>query len=71
MREIAVILDGVAYHLRTPAPQAEACKWTVSDVVLKWNTSCGTSHFFGVSSMTPQDLGFKYCPYCGRAITEK
>jgi hypothetical protein len=47
----------------------ERCKWTTEgdpDITIWHETSCNES--FYTESGTYKDIGFKYCPFCGKEI---
>ena len=44
------------------------CKWTYDDDYDKWDTQCDNA--FVVYEGTPSENNFKYCPYCGKEISE-
>jgi hypothetical protein len=54
----------------TPAPQPEACRWEYDAEEDRWRTTCGEKHFIDAFDGTLAQTGFKYCPYCGKPITE-
>lgn len=47
--------------------ERETCEW-VQDLDGVWNTDC--LHAFEVTTGTPVENEFKYCPFCGKVILE-
>ena len=48
-------------------PLWSRCSWEYVDDEDHWESECGESIAFGV---TPFEYGFKFCPFCGKPITE-
>lgn len=47
----------------------QKCAWTLSDEFEpQYETTCGNA--FEFNSDGPSENSFKYCPYCGKLITE-
>ena len=48
----------------------DKCEWTYNEDGHweYWDTSCGKAFLF--SEGTPEDSGFKFCPYCGKELKE-
>lgn len=49
----------------------ENCEWSIeeNDDFNAWMTTCHNTFMFDEGS--PLDNGFAYCPYCGRALTQR
>ena len=46
---------------------ADICEWAQQDQDFNdYGTSCG--HFFTIYEDTPEENGFRYCPYCGKPL---
>lgn len=48
---------------------ARTCEWEEEAGAEYWNTECGGS--FSFFDAGPAENGFKFCPYCGGALTAK
>ena len=50
------------------------CEWTIEETGWDteiWETECGEEYEFGeYNGHAPDDVGWKFCPYCGRRIKE-
>ena len=46
------------------------CKWDSDYYNKVWSTECGKAHNFNRLSENLTDMGYRYCPYCGRMILE-
>lgn len=46
----------------------DKCVWT-EDAEGYWTTGC--DEVFSLADGSPEDSGFKYCPYCGKVIEQK
>jgi len=44
------------------------CEWSYDDIDDYYQTGCDKS--FVLTDGTLDDSGFRYCPYCGRPISE-
>jgi hypothetical protein len=50
------------------APAGEKCEWKRARAPMAdWTSSCGSAFYFD-EGHTPQDAGFKFCPFCGKEI---
>jgi hypothetical protein len=43
------------------------CEWTYNDEYERWDTEC-EDVAVDQNNESPKDFGFKFCPYCGKAI---
>ena len=50
-----------------PAPSTPCCRWTLSASDSYWDTGCG--HAFEFYDGSPPENDFRFCPYCGRALS--
>lgn len=47
----------------------KSCEWIQTDFDSNtWDSDCGNS--FDLNDGSPSDNGMKFCPYCGRPLTE-
>lgn len=70
-RAAALISLGEAMWLcrDSPSPAPDGCTWT-QNVGGYWRSGCaGGSNLVGQLD-TPSQLGVKFCPYCGKSLTE-
>lgn len=56
--------------LQEQAEREKECKWKLvdddTDIAQRYKTDCGHEFFF--EDGTPEENGFKTCPYCGRKL---
>ena len=52
--------------LRVAESVRPACAWHYDDFHSKWDTDCENGFYF--ESGSPEENGFKNCPYCGKRI---
>jgi hypothetical protein len=51
-------------------PEQSACQWRRFQTEWDFETACG--HYFQTETGTGMtDIGFLFCPFCGRKITEQ
>jgi hypothetical protein len=47
---------------------AKTCTWTEAEDG-EFNTGCGEMHHF--SEGGPEDVGFEFCPFCGKSLKQQ
>lgn len=47
----------------------ETCEWSYSETESIWESACGDAWNF--EEGTPEDNHMKFCPFCGRQLTQR
>jgi len=65
----AVIFERLYAPNGTEPESGQMCVWQVLEAeYCVWETGCGEAFQFYPEAPTPEDNGFRFCPYCGRSI---